>query len=90
VSALADALLVPNRALRFVPPDATDSSAASNDGYARVWVLDGGAAVPVPIRIGLSDGEMTEVLEGDIDAGTEVIIDVARPRREKSSNSFFG
>jgi HlyD family secretion protein len=89
VAAITDALLVPNRALRFVPPSETNGSSAAKSDHARIWALEGGEAIPVPVKTGLSNGEFTEVLEGALDSGTEVIIDVDRPEREPSSGGLF-
>ena len=40
-----------------------------------IWVLDGGAAKPVEVVVGSSDGRLTELIEGDIAAGAAVIVD---------------
>ena len=40
----------------------------------RVWVLDDGQPSPVPVQIGLLDGERAEVITEGIVEGTEVII----------------
>jgi len=42
----------------------------------RVWVLRDGKAIATPVVIGLSDGVMTELVTGDIESGTPIIIDV--------------
>ena len=89
VAERADTMLVPNRALRFVPPDYSESTARSNPDQGRVFVLDGGAAMPVSIVIGESNGEFTEVLGGPVDVGTEVIVDVARNARDERSGGLF-
>ena len=39
----------------------------------RVWVLREGQPVPVEVRTGASNGRVTEVLDGSLEAGTEVI-----------------
>jgi HlyD family secretion protein len=77
----ADALLVPNAALRFVP--AAEAIAAvppppapAGDGGASrvVWVADGdGQPRPVRIQIGITDGRVTEVVGGELAAGDAVI-----------------
>lgn len=41
----------------------------------RVWVLHEGAPVAAPIVVGDTDGVMTEVVEGDLQPGTPVIVD---------------
>lgn len=46
---------------------------------ARVWVMRDGNPVPVWITIGLDDGEMVEVLEGDLKPGDKVIVNEIRP-----------
>jgi HlyD family secretion protein len=78
------ALLVPNRALRFLPPSAVqDRSTPSGTSEPRVWVVRDGAAVAVPVRTGLTNGELTEVTSGDVAPGTAVIVDVERPARQQ-------
>ncbi|HVT08188.1 MAG TPA: efflux RND transporter periplasmic adaptor subunit, partial [Polyangia bacterium] len=40
-----------------------------------VWVLRDGRPQAVPIRIGMSDGSLTEVAEGDLHEGDALIVD---------------
>jgi len=40
----------------------------------RVWTLNTGHLVPIPVRIGVTDGIMTEILEGDIVPGIELVV----------------
>ncbi len=42
-----------------------------------VWVLRSGRPQMVPIRVGLSDGSTTEVVEGDLHEGDPLIIDAS-------------
>ncbi|HEY5091270.1 MAG TPA: efflux RND transporter periplasmic adaptor subunit [Polyangia bacterium] len=42
-----------------------------------VWALRDGKPQMVPLRIGLSDGNMTEMLEGDLREGEAVIVDAS-------------
>ena len=95
-----NALLIPNAALRFSPPEAGSTATESGrsvigtlmprppreprkvrttpgKGAPRVWVLRDGAPVAVEIRTGASDGRQTEVLEGPVEAGTEVITEAS-------------
>ncbi|MGE0704890.1 MAG: efflux RND transporter periplasmic adaptor subunit [Vicinamibacterales bacterium] len=39
----------------------------------RVWVYENGAFRPVPVRLGITDGQATELLAGDLPEGTEVV-----------------
>ena len=41
----------------------------------QVWVLRDGQPVAVPVTLGISDGRMTEILAGALQAGTAVITD---------------
>lgn len=68
-------LKVPNAALRFRMPNAPSSK---EEG---VWVLRGGKPVRVKIKTGISDGEWTEVLEGDIKEGEEVIVEIQTTKK---------
>jgi len=91
-------LLVPNAALRFVPPappsnaekktsrglvgalmprrhttqtrPGTDLSAGNTH---QVWVLHDGEVLPVSVHTGPSNGRVTEIVGGDLQAGMEVI-----------------
>jgi HlyD family secretion protein len=58
------------------PPDANqraDTGAA--DGKKRAWVLKNGLPAAVPIVTGATDGKVTQVVSGDLPAGTAVIVD---------------
>jgi len=43
----------------------------------QVWVLRGERPQPVTIRIGVSDGSVSEIVEGDLKEGDDVVIDLA-------------
>ena len=57
--------------------DARRSAAgeASTATARQVWVLQDGIAVPVKVTPGISDGRMTEIVAGDLQAGMLVITD---------------
>ena len=40
----------------------------------RVWVIEEGQPRPIPVEIGLLDGELAEVISHDVTEGTEVVI----------------
>jgi HlyD family secretion protein len=75
-----DVLLVPNAALRFTPKDAGRKPGQpmpeERHGERRVWVLHAGKPKAVSLRIGASDGRMTEVGGGDLQPGMQVIVGV--------------
>jgi HlyD family secretion protein len=74
-------VLIPNRALRFLPPDEADTAEIPDDGSSHVWIVRNGKLVSVAVDLGLSNDEFTELLGGDLPAGAEVVIDIQRERR---------
>ncbi len=80
------ALRIPNAALRFTPPAAAAMPAGTRSGPGaaggkpaakpgRVWVLsDNQAPRAVQVLLGISDGNFTEVLDGDLQQGQAVIV----------------
>jgi HlyD family secretion protein len=80
----ADAVRVPNAALRF-KPDATTIAAMTGGAVTApgredlasdqrvVWSLSGKRASPHVTRIGITDGMSTEVVEGDLRPGDLVV-----------------
>ena len=98
VQAINDALLIPNAALRFTPPQPAQASTRggslisqlfprppqrsstrpaenANGGQRQVWVLRDGQPVAIPITTGATNGAVTQVLDGALQAGMEVIVD---------------
>jgi HlyD family secretion protein len=80
-----DVLVVPNAALRFAPPvkggpgaDSKKTAGVEGDRREkqRVFVLKGILPTPVSVRVGATDGTISEIVSGDIQAGTQVITDV--------------
>jgi len=77
-----EALLVPNGALRFTPPNAKLPKSANAQPLNRseresyVWRLRNGKPVAIAMKKGLSDGHSTEVLSGEITPGLALLIDV--------------
>jgi HlyD family secretion protein len=72
VAERADALRVPNAALRHRGPD----TSALDPGLGRVWRVKGdGQIEALRLRLGLSDGQFTEVLdETRLQAGDALVI----------------
>jgi HlyD family secretion protein len=57
----------------------------------RVWIVDrDGQPVPVDIMTGISDGNFTEVVRGDLKAGQEVIIGIRQSGRRVSKGGRRG
>ncbi len=104
VDSKGDVLKVPNAALRFKMPEALlqgsgqkkDSSRQRGTGTSAVWVLENERPRKVPVKIGISDGQFTEVVSGDIKEDDEVIVEhlskkgsVGPQRPQQSGPRFF-
>jgi HlyD family secretion protein len=68
-----DALMVPNAALRFRPPDAPPPERMELSRRA-VWVIGiDGLPREVVVKVGISDGRNSEIVEGELKEGDQVI-----------------
>jgi len=101
IVAQKDAVLtIPNGALRFTPPRAgrkakpseTDAGQTEpgrkdglGDGRKVVWRATSGMPEGVPVRLGISDGVSTELLEGNLAEGDVIIVGVESPRGQGKS-----
>ena len=78
-----DALRVPNAALRFRASPALmarSGAAPQAKGNERVvWVLHDGEAHPVTVRVGVSDGAVTEIVDGALQPGDPVVTEAIAP-----------
>jgi HlyD family secretion protein len=71
------AILGPEQKQRYdeLVSEAQAVRAGGGGGSGRVWVIgEDGKPKPVDVRLGLSDGSMTEIVSGDIREGSEVIV----------------
>ena len=80
---VTDALLVPNPALRFIPPEEIKNAAPppppdmNGINAGRVWTIDGKTLKPHDIRLGPSNGRMSEITTGDLKPGDKVVTELA-------------
>lgn len=77
-----DVLRAPNAALRYRPaanllPKSAEGATKSErgNGQRTLWILRDGQPQPLPVKIGISDGVQTEIVEGEIKEGDEIITD---------------
>lgn len=80
VESKPDVLMVPAAALRFRPLDTVSDKQGGGGGTGRkkgggaaVYKLAGGKLIRVPVKPGISDQQNTEILEGDIKPGDELV-----------------
>ncbi len=91
-----DVLRVPNAALRFRPAEIKETPAhgASRRRHQdaaeqTVYVAsEGGQTIPVPVKLGITDGVFTEIAGGSLRAGQHVIVGTAQ--KETPAASPFG
>ncbi|WP_310450430.1 efflux RND transporter periplasmic adaptor subunit [Sulfuritalea sp.] len=70
------AILSPEQKQRYAETagEAQSARAGGGGGSGRIWIVGAdGKAKPVEVRLGLTDGSMTEIVSGDIRVGQEVI-----------------
>ena len=89
---------------RQPPPPAADSPAATTfdalfaplppvESVGRVWLHQDKQLTPLRVRIGVSDGQNSELLEGDLQEGAEVVTNViigTPPTRPAATIGFPG
>ena len=91
-------LRVPSAALRFRPPDASDGAPAVTpsppekgrrpSGQPKIHMVgSGGSLVPKEIKIGITDGRFTEVLEG-LAEGDEVVTRAVAATNNSQTSGF--
>jgi HlyD family secretion protein len=73
VSIKKDVLKIPNAALRFKPAEKVKTGAQQKG--AGVWILEQGKPKRVPVSLGISDGNYTELVSGEISEGQELIVE---------------
>lgn len=50
-------------------------------GEEQVWILKDGAPAAIPVSIGTSDGIWTEIIQGELQAGTPLLVATAKGTR---------
>ncbi len=89
-------LKVPNAALRFRPagpgtdgppaPGMVSRSDTVRGIAGQVWVLDtGGGLDAVPLRLGITDGSVTEVLDGPLREHQEIMVGATTPTAQPTA-----
>ncbi len=82
VARVEHALRMPNSALRYTPSEMlhgeVDKKAITERKFAKkssshIWILDGGQLKQVSVKLGIGDDNFTEILEGDVQEGQDVV-----------------
>ncbi|HBR18517.1 MAG: efflux transporter periplasmic adaptor subunit [Deltaproteobacteria bacterium RIFCSPLOWO2_12_FULL_43_16] len=75
---------VSNAALRFKPVEDNSLKQEKEEKGVKVWLLNNDQIKPVYIKTGVSDGNYTEIIEGDIKEGDEVIVDMTGKKNKSN------
>ncbi|MBI5747587.1 MAG: efflux RND transporter periplasmic adaptor subunit [Nitrospinae bacterium] len=77
-----DVLKIPNAALRFKPPEMQDKVTA-REKSSGVWVIEDKKPKRIKAATGISDGNYTELISGDIKEGQELIVEsLTKPKAQ--------
>lgn len=81
-------ITVPNKALRFTPEKQLVGNKTITDceGAHKVWTMDANGFTAHPVKIGLSDGSHTEILEG-LSEGTPIVTETVLKGFENNANA---
>jgi HlyD family secretion protein len=71
--------LLPRRPRRS--PSQRQPNRLANSSRQRVWMLQNGIPVAIPVTLGATDGSMTQVLTGDVNPGLSLLVDVVRSEK---------
>ncbi|MCL4477112.1 MAG: efflux RND transporter periplasmic adaptor subunit [Nitrospirae bacterium] len=84
-----DILRIPNAALRFKPAEKTKTKQPQKG--AGVWILENGKPKRLPVTVGISDGNFTELVGGELREGQDVIVEeaVAKTKGPASGPRMF-
>ncbi len=99
-------LAVANAALRFRPPTALAAAGSADSHRPRghgpgaagpdapethsVWLMHGTAPQSVAVHTGLTDGTVTEVVDGDLNEGDPVVVESTSPDSASAPSSMGG
>ena len=82
-------LRIPNAALRFKPTEISGKSDQTRDKQSikgtKVWILEQEKPKPVKVTIGISDGNYTEISDGQLAVGQDIITDSLNNKKDSSS-----
>ena len=88
ISSKEDVLKIPNAALRFKPTEAVKGKVHQKG--PGVWIVEDKKPKRVKVETGISDGNYTEVVSGDIKEGQKVIVESLTKPKAKSQPGTGG
>jgi HlyD family secretion protein len=85
LSEVTDALMVPDQAFRFTPPQGAlpkGGVAPIKPGYRRVWKVEKGNIKPVDVRAGIVGTERTQIFSDELKAGDTVAVEAVASKEK--------
>ena len=80
-------ILTPEQRKEYRRPAAARAASAVRRGS--VWVIgEDGRRNPVELMAGISDGNFTEIVRGNLEAGQQVIVGMSQPERRSSGSGW--
>ena len=80
-----DMLTVPNAALRFRPANAEQPQRGKQG--STIWKIEGEQLTPVQVKLGVTDGVVSEVVSGDIKEGDRIATPAPPTRRRAATTT---
>ncbi len=84
-------LRVPTASIRFIPPPSANVKDKLKDTSSWVvWIPSGNEQISaIPVKIGVSDDRHTEIIEGNIKEGQEVIVEALSKNNPSNDSSYL-
>jgi HlyD family secretion protein len=57
------------------------------ESFGQVWLFQNGKLVRLPLRVGITDGQQTELIQGDLKEGEEVVTSVITAAQRAATNA---
>lgn len=85
VARAENVLRIPNTVLRYSPSQVlkgeVDKKSFAKKTSTHIWILEQGELKQVAVKLGIGDDHFTQVLEGDVKEGQEVVVsEIAHPK----------
>jgi HlyD family secretion protein len=90
ISSKKDVLKIPNAALRFRPSEAIKNKVTTQPKGPSIWIVENNKPKRVKVETGISDGNYTEVVSGEINEGQEVIVESLTKTKSQSGTQPGG
>ena len=91
MSDTGEILKVPNQALRYRPVGERPAEGRASTGSSgRLWANGRGAPVPVDVNLGVSDENSTQILDGELQEGQQLVVGVASAKSNYSLRFTLG